>query len=310
MTYNFSQTCTISISILTSLSMALAACGGSLDTPPTATSQPSTPPTLAATESSTETSVALAHTIEISPTRLTVPAGMWARYEIVGLPGWDGASAPAWAAGDQAGDVEVTFLTDWGSPAAGMLQIHVKGDALANEQWGSTRTIAITATTPGRTWHARPEIDVVPCEPAFERGIFTRTLGDHGVPRRTGGPTTLTYGIVSAPMQFCEGQAGGRLIVTVTKAATDEGDPLAEPPRFSLYRYLDWPPEITFLGGYISNVEEVALGSQGQLAWRIETGVYVLYFDGRQLIDAAMPVYVPDPGTFPAAAVTYRIEIE
>jgi len=162
----------------------------------------------------------------------------------------------------------------------------------------------ILATISETTSLAQATVNVadrlVPSQP----GSFTGSFTVNTIDVLRGGPSTLQYGPFLV-LKFCDSAQARKLKVSVQSATSDAGTPLAEPPRFSLFRSLVWPaPDYiqTMSGGYRANAREVAQSGDWSLEWNITDGLYVLVFQ-RSPFEASLP-----PEKRPASVV-YSVEI-
>jgi hypothetical protein len=267
---------------------------------PAPTPTPSPAPTVTPSPAPTATSEGLP--LIISPDVLALPTGVSARYTISVLPGWEGDAPPTWSAEGLPPGVTAQFLTGWGHPAEGPLQIDTPGSLPEG-----TYTFEVSAAAADKTWRAQAALEVLPCRESVETGSFARSIATDAITHTQGGPSTLTYGIVSPPLQFCAAATARTLRVAIESATSEAGIPLDEPPGFVLYRSLEWPAEdIAPNGGYVPNVTPVAESDGGTLTWEITPGVYLLYFpESGFLTQNAQPF-----AAYPEVSVTYRVEID
>lgn len=293
--------CRLRIALSAALVLVLAtpACGGGEIPPVRIEAAVSPMPTAGATGAPGPEALP----ISISPDVLALPAGASGRYSISILPEWSGDTPPTWSVSGLTPGVTAHFLTEWGHPAEGPLQIDTPGSLSEG-----TYTLEVFATVPNRTWSTQAVMEVLPCRESLETGAFTRSIATDGITHTRGGPSTLTYGIVSAPLQFCESATTRKLRVVIESATSETGALLDKPPTFVLYRFLEWPADdITHIGGYVSNVAQVAESDSGTLIWGITPGVYLLWFPEAEFIDTQ------DSHRFvayPEVSVTYRVEVE
>jgi hypothetical protein len=233
---------------------------------------------------------------------LGLPAGASARYTISVLPGWEGDAPPDWSVEGLPPGVTAQFLTGWGHPAEGPLQIDTPGSLPEG-----TYTFEVSAAAPDKTWRARATLEILPCRESVETGSFARSMATDAITHTRGGPSTLTYGIISPPMQFCAAATARSLRVTIESATSETDAPLDAPPGFVLYRSLAWPAgDIAPIGGYVPNVSAVAESDGGTLTWEIAPGVYLLYFpESGFLTPNAQPFAL-----YPEVSVAYRVEID
>ncbi|RLC67044.1 MAG: hypothetical protein DRI48_03290 [Chloroflexi bacterium] len=240
--------------------------------------------------------------ISISPDALTLPAGASGRYYILSLPDWDSNTSPGWHVHGLPPDVTAQFLTEWGAPTEGPLQIDTSGSTPEG-----VYTLEVSATGPDKVWATRVTLEISRCRESVEDGSFIRSIAEHVITRTRGGPSTLSYGIASPVLLFCDAETTRRLNVIVESAASATGAPVDGSPHFVLYRLLEWPPDTTNIGGYVSNVTPVAASSEGILTWEISAGAYLLYFDQTEFIETeSVSPWIPHP----QASVTYWLDIE
>ncbi len=141
---------------------------------------------------------------------------------------------------------------------------------------------------------------LVDSQPGSYTGSFT--LNTIGVSR--GGPSTYQYGPFLV-LQFCGTGQPRKLTVEVQSAISEADTPLAQPPRFSLFRSMVWPvPDHiqTMSGGYQANAREVAQSDGWNLEWDIADGLYVVAFQRSPFEDSL-------PANERPASVAYRVEI-
>lgn len=239
----------------------------------------------------------------IAPSRLAVPAGAVARFEVLRTEPLLDASFD-WSISGLPPGADAAFSTGTGYPVDGVLLISTAGASLPG-----AFPLTVTLSTDEHTWSQTITLDLTPCEETVQTGPFAaRTSVTH----LAGGPSRLTYGTGSHVLVFCASATPRRLTVHVETVTSEHGDvwPGTE-STLALYRLLDWPlpPEIVTIvtdNRDDRNVESVASGEDGVLTWDITPGAFFIFFP-QYRVQGTQP---GDGGLDAAISVMYRLEVE
>lgn len=267
-------------------------------TPIPPTSTPSLPltPTTPPTPQPEVTFTAVPLSVSITPAEATLPAGASTSFFVSVSPWTLGVPFPRSIVGLPSG-VTAKFLAH-PIPSTSTLVINTSCTTPPGFY-----TIGIQETISETTPLAQATLNVTDRLVSSQPGLFTGSFTANTIHVRRGGPSTMEYGPFLV-LTLCDGVQPRKLKVSVQSATSDAGTPLAEPPRFSLFRSLVWPApdSIQTSTCCYPNAHEVAQSDGWSLEWDIADGVYVLVFQRSPFEDSYPPEKRP-------ASVVYSVEI-
>jgi hypothetical protein len=147
-----------------------------------------------------------------------------------------------------------------------------------------------------RPVYAQITLNVTSCT-EFPSGVFTESVQSNLIGLSTAGKPSWEEGLL-VRLQVCASDEVRRLRVTLEAAVSEAGTPMTTPPRFYLFRSLEWSAP-----GYIdthnrANAARLEDAIGWELEYEMDPGLWLLVFERARYLSSDDPEDIPSVVTF------------